>query len=1165
LSVQKIILGSLSLAEAIRVHSETSPKNEAVALKNIPTGMLQLSILKLLESQPVLVLLPTVKAVKEWQRQFEVLASSVHYKFGIHPLQQTIYWGHEKLARRGHEIKQRVKGLVAGLTEQNCLVLATAAGLLQKTLSPDAYEKSFFHISAESTTEQEELTQWLKTHGYREQEELLESGAFCRRGSVIDIFDPHVEQIVRVEFFADEIDSIRLASPDSLRTIEKINSYRLAPGSELFYGASSSIWAQKMQDYFHQKNMDDSVAHGVIESFLDKVPFTGDHQSIPLLENKPVCALDYFSRFSLIAPLSVDECTEDFGTYLDNQDEHVQIDGDIFSPEPADTFVSSDVLSKLAWCEAKSASYSPDAAAIIFSKSQLGDSALPDLIKPKSKEAWSAHIESHIASERRVYLLETPEYQSSKDILDLESPVDSTRKPLHSFLSGTRVRPGIYKCSGDIDDSFYDIETESAFIPVRQILGKQKLQPKRSSKKLQSYLNSFEKLSSGELVVHIKHGICRYDGIIELEVQSLKSDFLVLSFAGEDKIYLPVDRLGLLQKFGADQSTRLDKLGGEKWAIRKEKAQQEISDVAKKLIEAHAQRQSKREFPYKEKSQYTEEVQKSFPYIETPDQLRCIAEIDADLTSHKLMDRLICGDVGFGKTEVALRAAVRAVEQGFQVMVLVPTTVLSFQHYKTFANRLTESGIRVGRINRFVKGKEVKEILEKLAIGEIDILVGTHRLFSSDVRWKNLGLLVVDEEQRFGVTHKEILKGYRKRTDVLTLSATPIPRTLQLSILGLRDISLLQSAPVDRKPIKTYISSFDTSLISAAIDRELSRGGQVFFLHNRVQGIEEVKLLLERICPKAKIQIAHGQQSENLLEKTLVDFVQHKFDVLLCTTIIESGIDIPNVNTILVNQAQKFGLSQLYQIRGRVGRDRAQAFAYFLTPDGYKLRGNARERLDVLSTYQELGAGFHIASHDLDIRGAGNILGSDQSGHAHTIGVDLYIRLLKEEIGKQRNDSIDEERLPVEINLPVSYKVPEEYVPSINKRLGLYKEFFDADEYAEVEALTKKTIDLYGALPKQVALLVELAKLKVALREVRVQDVVYKAPGICILKFHALGEKKLHKLVRLGSEKNDTFRLGPDMRLFVNIKTAPSAPLDSQIAFCQEILGSLQTLKKKLK
>ncbi len=1175
---QTKILGALSLAKAMgeasdAFTSQVETTAASVALKNIPPGMLQLSILKTLESRSVVLLLPTVKSVKEWQRQFEVLADSVHFSFGIHPLVQTIFWGHEKLARRSHEIKERSKGLIAALQNKNILVLATAAGLLQKTLAKETYLESMLEVSEESGLDQEKLLGWLQSHGYIEQEELMESGTFCRRGSVVDVYDPHIEKILRIEFFGDEIDSIRLASPETLRTLEKVKKYELAPGTELFYGKSSKVWAQCMQDYFLKKSTESTFMHGVVESFLDKTAFTGDHQTIPILSGESVCALDYFEHSTFIAPESLDQCTDDFQTYLESLNDSEPMDGEVFSPSPAETFVKTERMNTLGWLEAKSSSFSPDDRSIVFSRSELQSSGFAagdtndfsTALTPQSKEAWSAHIESRVAKGDRVYILETPEHQAFKELLDLETGVQTTRNPLHSFLSGRNPDPGIYKCSGDIDGFFYDIESESEFIPVRKILGKQKLQPKRNSKKLQSYLSSFEKLSSGELVVHMKHGICRYDGIIELEVQSLKSDFLVLSFAGEDKIYLPVDRLGLLQKYGANQSSKLDKLGGDKWTQRKEKAQKEISDVAKKLIEAHAQRQSKREVPYREKAQFSDEVQKSFPYIETPDQMRCIEEIEADLSSNKLMDRLICGDVGFGKTEVALRAAVRAVEQGFQVMILVPTTVLSFQHFKTFEGRLKSTGISVGRINRFVKTKEAKETLEKLAVGEIDILIGTHRLFSSDVRWKNLGLLVVDEEQRFGVSHKEILKGYRKRTDVLTLSATPIPRTLQLSVLGLRDISLLQTPPVDRKPIKTYISSFDESLIAASIDRELTRNGQVFFLHNRVQGIDEVKILLERICPKARVRVAHGQQSENLLEKTLVDFVQHKFDVLLCTTIIESGIDIPNVNTILVNQAQKFGLSQLYQIRGRVGRDRAQAFAYFLTPDGYKLRGTARERLDVLSTYQELGAGFHIASHDLDIRGAGNILGSDQSGHAHSIGVDLYIRLLKEEISRQRNETLDSDKLPVELHLPVSYKVPQEYVPSINKRLGLYKQFFDAENYTDVDSIVKKTVDLYGNLPKQLLLLVELAKLKVALRDVRAQDARYKDPGLCILKFHALNEKELHKLVWLSGQKSDDFRVGPDMRLFINVKTKPEATLESQIQFCEEILGTLRVLKKKLR
>jgi transcription-repair coupling factor (superfamily II helicase) len=596
---------------------------------------------------------------------------------------------------------------------------------------------------------------------------------------------------------------------------------------------------------------------------------------------------------------------------------------------------------------------------------------------------------------------------------------------------------------GDVSAGFLDEGERIAVYSDEDVFGP-RAQPRKAPKRPKTFGDDaadFRDLKESDLVVHVEHGIARYDGLTRLDVRGFAADFILLQFAGKDRLYMPVGRLRQIQKYvGGDPSkTKLDSLKSQTFQKRKAKVKEELLKMAAELLDIYAARAAHPGYAFTPPDAMYRQFEADFEFEETPDQAKAIEDVLVDMQQPKPMDRLVCGDVGYGKTEVALRAAFKAVEDKKQVAVLVPTTVLAAQHYRTFSARFGDYPVTVEVISRFQGPKETKDILTRAREGKVDVLIGTHRLLSQDVSFKELGLVVVDEEQRFGVKHKEQLKKLRKLVDVLTLTATPIPRTLHMAMMGVRDLSIIGTPPVDRRAIRTFVSKFDGPTIKEAIERELARGGQVFFLHNRVQSIAGVYEYLHKLVPQAKMAVAHGQLAEGKLEKVMTDFIDRKHDVLLCTAIIESGLDIPSANTILVDRADHFGLSQLYQIRGRVGRSRERAFCYLLVPARRKITRDAQKRLQVLQQFTELGAGFQIASHDLEIRGAGNLLGPDQSGTIAAVGFDLYAQLMDEAVAELKGEKPREEFEP-DVELPVPALIPEEYVPDVQQRLFFYKQ-----------------------------------------------------------------------------------------------------------------------------
>jgi transcription-repair coupling factor (superfamily II helicase) len=690
------------------------------------------------------------------------------------------------------------------------------------------------------------------------------------------------------------------------------------------------------------------------------------------------------------------------------------------------------------------------------------------------------------------------------------------------------------------------ILTEGEILGSRHVRGNLKARNKKGKKdsaaKDWSGLQALSDLSVGDLVVHVDHGIGRYNGLFRLDLSGAPSDFLQVEYANRDKLYIPVYRLNVVQKYaGSGAQVALDKLGTAQFAKTKDKVREAVKKLAVDLIKLYAERKIRPGVVFSSRDAEFQEFEAKFPFDETPDQLKAIEDSMEDMESGRVMDRLICGDVGYGKTEVAIRAAYRAVADGKQVVVLVPTTVLAYQHEQSFKARLKDYPFVIDSISRFKSAKEQRSALEKLATGNLDVIIGTHRLLSRDVKFKDLGLVIVDEEHRFGVEHKEKLKTLKTNTHVLTLTATPIPRTLHMALSGLRDISLITTPPVDRLPIRTYVSKYDESLISRAISFELQRGGQVFFLHNRVQTIYETANRIRELVPSANVGVAHGQMAEGELEEAMVAFYQKKTNVLVCTTIIESGLDVPSANTILINRADSLGLAQLYQIRGRVGRAQQRGYAYLLIPSEGGVSEDAKKRLEVIQRFVELGSGFSIASHDLEIRGGGDLLGAQQSGHIAAVGFDLYTELLDEAIRELEGKPLtaEESQPEPEIKAPFPAFLSEVYVPDVHQRLSLYRRFSSAETESELDSLETELQDRFGGLPAEALNLAWLIRIKQLLKRLGVESLTVGPERVVMIPGPA---SKLDPIraIALVSGHPSKYQLAPDpkgSKFIVNMQT----------------------------
>ena len=986
-------------------------------------------------------------------------------------------------------------------------VVVGARGLAQRLLPVAEIDAHGHSVAAGGPCDRDQLARDLALAGYQHVPLVEDPGTFSVRGGLVDVFSPLYDAPARLELFGDEIESIRFFNPETQRTTGETTRLRLAPAREtLFTPKTIRLATLAARELAAEVGRPTRQLRSLVDDIEQGRAAFGVEALLPGFFEGPLSPLaDYLEGVRLAYvedPEAVAEAVAGLWERAQDEFEAARGRGELAFPaerhylDPAGALGVLGTMPVVAHVPLLVEGEATEALAL-----NLAPTAFlhQEILDHHGEDGALTPLIHHLAAWRERGLAAVLACQSAGQadrlgrlLLDRRVMV-RRHDPLPDLTrAGELYDPavGAHLVVGDLDTGFVDPSSQVVLLSDADVLGAPPTRRRRARRLTDeaALASAFRELTEGDLVVHVEHGIGRYAGLTRLNLRGVEGDFLVVEYAGKDKIYLPVHRLGQVQKYvgGDPEHVRLDRLGGQAFAVRKKKVKEELLKMAAELLDIYAARKAHPGTAFSAPDAYFREFEAEFPYEETVDQAEAIEAVLADMQRVEPMDRLVCGDVGFGKTEVAMRAAMKAVLDGKQVAVLVPTTVLAVQHARTFAARFGGYPVVVESLSRFRSPKEVKAVLKRVAEGKVDILIGTHRLLSRDVSFHDLGLLVVDEEQRFGVKQKEALKRLRRQVDVLTLTATPIPRTLHLSVSGIRDLSIIATAPQDRRAVRTFVARFDGAVIKEAIERELQRGGQVFVVHNRVQSIGGVARYLERLMPGLRMVVAHGQMHEHQLERAMQAFISREVDVLLSSAIIESGLDIPTVNTILIDRADMFGLAQLYQLRGRVGRGAERAYCYLLVPARRPITREARQRLAVLQQLTELGSGLRLASHDLEIRGAGSLLGKAQSGQLAAVGFDLYAQMLEDAVAELKGEPPREAYEP-EVNLPVPAFIPDDYVPDVHQRLDLYKRFSHAEGPAELEDLRMELVDRFGPVPEEALHLLELMAVKQRLAALRLR------------------------------------------------------------------------------
>ena len=1035
------------------------------------------------------------------------------------------------------------------------VVVATWTALASRVPTRESVRARSIHLEVGQTIDRDALVQTLVAAGYSRMALVEEPGELAVRGGILDLFPPQREHPLRIELLGDEVESIREFDAASQRSQASLAHAVAPPPRELLLDRSLIIErSAALRDLAASQNVEPGSVDALVDSLLRGNAPPGAEALAPVLQPGLETVLDFLPADTLIIIDDPEAGLARLARYaadaVDGFDLAVA-SGRLVSP-PDELLVPADQLDaevrsrrpvRLERLDMASASddserftlraYGLDELRRQLVKARSTDRALTPLVKLLEqwcRDRWRIVLFSASLSgaERLRTLLS--EY-------GIEARTAQQPRPVWRWSSPGRVEVR----AASLSEGFAFPLEKLAVVTEQEIFGPREKRRARARWPKGAEVEALSQLSSGDPLVHVEHGIGVYRGLVNLTLRGIESEFLRIEYAEAARLFVPVHRLNLIQRYaGSDgHMPRIDKLGGSSWEKAKNSVRRSLRDMARELLSLHAARELAPGNAFSPRDRLMEEFEATFPYEETPDQLAVIEDVFADLQRPKPMDRLVCGDVGYGKTEVAIRAAFRAVMDGKQVAVLVPTTILCQQHEETFRQRFEGYPVKVASLSRFRSSREARLVREGLADGTVDIVIGTHRLLQKSVRFRDLGLLVVDEEHRFGVAHKERIKQIKKTIDVITLSATPIPRTLQMAFTGIRDLSVIETPPADRLAIRTQVCRFSEDLIREAILRELRRGGQVFFVHNRVQTIGAMEKLLSRIVPEAKLIVAHGQLRERELEERMLHFLSGEVNVLLCTTIIESGLDIPRANTILINRADTLGLAQLYQLRGRVGRSSQRAYAFLLVPSQDSLTPDAERRLEAIQDLSALGSGFRLANMDLEIRGAGNLLGDEQSGMLASVGYETYMEMLEETIDEMRGLAHETEIDP-EIRLPIPARLPEAYVASVNQRLVLYKRLASCHDDAEVDRVRDEILDRFGPLPVEAANLLRVIRLKVLARELGVLA-IDAAGGEIILTAAESTRIDPQRLVNLLTQANGGLRVSPDHK--IHARTPGSDPI----------------------
>ena len=1063
-------------------------------------------------------------------------------------------------------VGERYKTLCRLMDGVPALVVSTIAAVSQKLLPRHILGEFSLYLVAGEEIERDSLLKKLLNLGYSSVPLVEDRGTFAVRGGILDIFPPDLGGPVRIEFFGDFVDTIRAFDPVTQRSLQPLPELVLLPSREIIFTDDTlKEFAVRLKKHCDAIEIPATRRRELLEQVQNGIYPPGVEYLQPLIHPGLETIFDYLNSETvtvLIDPESIDGEADRFAEELRAAEKRA-MEHDAITCATEDLFLDkARAWSLLRRGRTVTVPYleitgdSRDSQMFRFGCEDNGElrlDASPDsdgILRPlvERLSAW-------LAEKTRVMVACHQPGQAHRlhDLLaHYPLPLRISDRDFPAELPNKAGRVDIL--IGEISRGFRLSDEELVIIAEEELFGKRVKRRGISEVRRKQLLSSLAELKPGDFMVHIDFGVGLYKGLQHLTLDTIEGDFLLLEYAGNDKLYLPIDRINLVQRYvGAEgMAPVLDRLGGPGWEKKKAKVLESIREMAEELLNIYAARQVNEGFAFTPPDDMYREFEASFAYEETPDQLSAIEDVLGDMGRDKPMDRLVCGDVGYGKTEVAMRGAFKAVMDGKQVAVLVPTTVLAQQHLETFRNRFAAYPVKVEMISRFRSAKEQKVILEEVKKGEVDVIIGTHRLLQKDVTFKDLGLVIIDEEHRFGVSHKERLKQYRAVVDVMTLTATPIPRTLHMSLTGIRELSIIDTPPVDRLSIKSFVARFSDELIREAVMRELRRGGQVFFVHNRVQTIPAMAEYLSRLVPEAKLAVGHGQMNEKELEDVMMGFMHGQYNLLLCTTIIESGLDIPSANTIIINRADTFGLAQLYQLRGRVGRSRQRAYAYFLIPGEGAISSDARERLKVIQDITELGAGFRIATHDLEIRGAGDLLGAKQSGNIAAVGFELYTELLEEAISRLKGEALSE-RVEPEINLRVPAFISEDYVRDPNQRLVLYKKLVQSSSEDDVSGVMEEFVDRFGPLPLSVSYLLEIMKLRIHLKKQMIRKLEFDGRRL-ILAFHDKTPVSPDCIISLIRQFPKKYQFDPDFRLFAEL---------SDTSF-EGVIGEARNLLKRL-
>ncbi|EPJ2745577.1 transcription-repair coupling factor [Vibrio parahaemolyticus] len=1139
--------------------SVTNPteRGDKKQLGNLPGAALPLAIAELAKqhSSHSLLVVPDPQIALKLQAEIEQFTDQ---PVSLFPDWETLPY--DNFSPHQEIISDRIARLYQLPNQRGGVTIVPVSTVLQRQSPREFLLQHTLMVKTGDNFSLENLRVQLENSGYRHVDQVFGPGEYASRGSILDLFPMGSADPYRIDFFDDEIDTIRTFDPENQRSIEDIQQIQLLPAHE-FPTTKEAIedFRTRWRTQFEARREPESIYMQVTKGTWP----AGIEYWQPLFFDHTETLFDYLPEDSqLITYGDIEAAVDTFLNDVEYRYDQKKIDPLRPLLAPHDLWLKKDELFAH-FKQLPQAQLSLEKVVKRAGRQNLAVQTLAELgVQQQNKEPLSR-------------LRQFSEQFTGKIIFSVES--EGRREALTELLQRIKVRPVVQESLyhalesdhrftlilGSAEHGFIHDELNFALICESDLLGDRVIQRRRKDKKAvnsDTVIRHLAELKPGQPVVHIDHGIGRYIGLQTLEAGGMKTEYVTLEYQNDAKLYVPVSSLNLISRYsgGAEETAPLHKLGGEAWSKARRKAAEKVRDVAAELLDVYAKRELKPGFKFAlDRGQYAT-FKATFPFEETDDQAMAINAVLSDMCQAKAMDRLVCGDVGFGKTEVAMRAAFVATDNSKQVAVLVPTTLLAQQHFENFRDRFANLPIRVEVLSRFKSAKEQKVILQDVADGKVDIVVGTHKLLSSDIKFKDLGLLIVDEEHRFGVRQKEKVKAMRADVDILTLTATPIPRTLNMAMSGMRDLSIIATPPARRLAIKTFVREREESVVREAVLREIMRGGQVYFLHNQVETIEKTAEDLQKLIPEARITVAHGQMRERELERIMNDFYHQRFNVLVCTTIIETGIDVPTANTIIMDRADNLGLAQLHQLRGRVGRSHHQAYAYLLTPHPKAMTKDAIKRLDAIASLEDLGAGFTLATHDLEIRGAGELLGDEQSGQIQSVGFTLYMEMLEQAVealkeGKEPSlDDLLREQTEVELRIPAL--LPDDYIPDVNTRLSMYKRIASVSDSDELSELKVELIDRFGLLPDAAKNLLAVSELKFAAGSIKAKKIEAHDKG-GFIEFYPDADINPAYLVKLLQSQPQKFAMeGPTKFKF----SVPLADRRKRIQFVQDLLNDFK-------